>query len=114
MTRPKDPRATRDAQLIHLVLEHPGFDDLQFDGGSPREVFEGWETRIKNNGETTPLTTKQRSWLEGVARRLDVDLGAVNLVSSGQVKVSKKESESLQTFLSSLDRPALPPHRRPK
>ncbi len=112
--RPKDPQAERDAQLLTLVLEHHAFDDLQFDGGSPREVFEGWAERLKSNGATRPLSDKQRAWLEGVARRLDVDLGAQNLVSSGQVKVKPGERERLQEFLGSLDRPLLPPHRRPK
>ncbi len=110
--RPKDPRAERDAQLIAAVLEHHAFDDLQFDGGSPREVFEGWAERLKHNGCTNPLSDKQRTWLEGVARRLHIDLGASNLISSGQVKVLPSERESLQEFLGSLHRPELPPHRR--
>ncbi len=112
--KPKNPQAERDAQLLTAVLEHHAFDDLQFDGGSPRDVFEGWAEWLKNNGCTRPLSAKQRSWLEGVARRLDVDLGAQNLVSSGQVVVKPKERESLQQFLGSLDRPTLPPHRRVK
>lgn len=114
MSRPQDDRALRDRRLLVAVLEHHGFDDLAFDGGSPREVFDGWLKRLDNNGCTRPLTDKQRAWLEGVARRLDVDLGAENLVSSGAVKVKPKERESLQQFLDTLDRPSLPPHRRPR
>lgn len=110
----KDPQAQRDAALLLAILDHDAFDELPFDGGSPRQIFEGWQTRLKNNGETKPLSEKQRNWLEGVARRLDVDLGAQNLVSSGAVKVRPKERESLQQFLGSLDRPELPYHRRPK
>ncbi len=111
---PVDPQAKRDEQQLLAVLEHDAFDELQFDGGSPREIFEGWAVRLKNNGCARPLSEKQRNWLEGVARRLDVDLGARNLVSSGAVKVRSQERENLQQFLGSLDRPELPYHRRPK
>ncbi len=108
----KDPQAQRDAALLFAVLEHDAFEDLPFAGGSPREIFEGWSARLKSNGETRPLSEKQRNWLEGVARRLDIDLGAQNLVSSGVVKIKPKEREQLQQFLGSLSRPNLPPHRR--
>lgn len=94
------------------VLEHHAFDDLEFDGGSPREVFDGWAERLKKNGCTRPLSEKQRSWLEGVARRLDIDMGAANLVSSGAVRIKPGEQKRLDEFLNSLDRPKLPPHRR--
>ena len=111
----KDPQAQRDAAMLLAVLEHSAFDDLDFGaGGSPRAIFEGWQTRLENNGQTRPLSEKQRSWLEGIARRLEIDLGARNLVSSGVVKVRPKERESLQQFLGSLVRPELPYHRRPK
>ena len=110
----RDEQAIRDRDLLTLVLEHHAFDELPFDGGSPREVFEGWAERLKNNNCTRPLSAKQRSWLEGVARRLDIELGSANLVSSGVVKVKPAERASLQSFLNTLDRPALPPHRRPK
>ena len=110
--RPADPRARRDRELLIAVLEHPAFEDLQFDGGSPREIFDGWLTRLENNGCTRPLSNKQRTWLEGIARRLDIDLGAENLVSSGALRVRPGERESLQQFLGSLDRPKAPPHRR--
>ncbi len=109
---PQDRQALRDRDLIHLVLEHHAFDDLQFDGEHPREVFDGWLKRLVNNNCTRPLTEKQRKWLEGVAGRLDIEIGAMNLISSGAVKVKPKERESLQTFLGTLQRPTLPPHRR--
>ncbi len=114
MTARQDPQALRDRDLLAAVLEHHAFDDLQFDGGSPREIFEGWAERLKNNNCARPLSEKQRNWLEGVARRLDIDPGAANLVSSGAVKVKPRERESLQSFLDSLDRPLAPPHRRNK
>lgn len=107
-----DPQAQRDFALLMAVLEHDSFDGLQFDGGSPREVFEGWQARLKANGQSRPLSEKQRTWLEGVARRLEVDLGAQNLFSSGALKVKPSEVASLKVFLGSLDRPKLPPHKR--
>lgn len=108
----KDPQAQRDARTLLAVLEHPAFDDLQFDGGSPRAIFEGWADRLKSNGESRPLSEKQRAWAEGVARRLDIDLGATNLISSGVVKVRPKERERFDAFIGSLVRPTLPPHKR--
>lgn len=112
MSKPQDPQAKRDALLLHAVLEHDAFDELQFDGGSPRETFEGWAERLKKNACTNPLSIKQRQWLEGIARRLEIDLGAANLVSSGAMVIKPKERESLREFLGTLDRPTLPPHRR--
>lgn len=110
----QDAQAKRDHDLLTAVLQNEGLDELPFDGGSPREVFEGWQLRLTNNNCTRPLTEKQRAWLEGVAGRLDIATSAHNLVSSGVVKVKPKERESLQAFLDTLDRPKLPPHRRPK
>ncbi len=114
MTLRQDPQAVRDRDLLAAVLEHHAFDDLQFDGGSPREIFEGWADRLKSNSCSRPLSLKQRQWLEGVARRLDLDPGAANLISSGVVQVKPKERESLQSFLATLERPLAPPHRRNK
>lgn len=108
----QDEQAKRDNDLLTAVLEHEGLDLLPFDGGSPREVFEGWHKRLANNNCTRPLSEKQRKWLEGVAARLDIDTGAKNLVSSGAMVVKPKERENLNAFLGSLDRPNLPPHRR--
>jgi hypothetical protein len=108
----QDPQALRDRALVTAVLEHGAFDDLTFDGSSPREIFEGWAERLKTNNCTRPLSEKQRAWIEGVARRLDIDLGAQNLISSGAVKVKPKEQAALHEFLGTLDRPTLPPHRR--
>ena len=108
----QDASAVRDLGLLGQVLEHEGFDELTFDGGSPREVFEGWQKRLQNNGCTRPLSEKQRSWLEGVAGRLGIDGGSQNLISSGAMVVKPKERENLNAFLGSLDRPNLPPHRR--
>jgi hypothetical protein len=111
--RQQDPQARRDDELLRAVLEHPGLDELHFDGGSPREVFEGWAERLKSNGCTKPLSAKQRQWLEGVAKRLDVDVGSANLVSSGAVAIKPKERESLRQFLDSLGPlPKKPPHLR--
>lgn len=107
-----DPHAQRDRATCVAVLEHHAFDDLQFDGQHPREIFDGWLKRLDNNGCTRPLSERQRLWIEGVARRLDIELGALNLVSTGAVKVKPKERENLQQFLDGLDRPTLPPHRR--
>lgn len=109
---PQVVQALRDRDLTIAVLEHHALDDLQFDGEHPREIFDGWRKRLDNNNCTRPLSDKQRAWLEGVARRLDIELGAANLVSMGAVKVKPKERESLQAFIGSLVRPTLPPHRR--
>lgn len=108
----QDTQALRDLELLGQVLEHDKFDELQFDGGSPREIFEGWQKRLQSNGCTRPLSEKQRNWLEGVAGRLDIDPGATNLISSGAMVVKPKERENLNAFLSTLERPTLPPHRR--
>lgn len=110
----RDEQAVRDRALVAAILEHPGFDELTFDGGSPREIFDGWAKRLDNNNCARPLSAKQRTWLNGVAKRLDIEPEAENLVSSGAVVVKPKERESLQAFLSTLDRPSLPPHRRVK
>lgn len=110
----QDAQAKRDFDTLTAVLQHDGFDELPFDGGSPREIFEGWMARLTANNCTRPLSEKQRAWLEGVAARLDIATSAHNLVSSGVVKVKPKERESLQAFLGTLDRPKLPPHRMPR
>ena len=108
-----DPQAVRDRELLVAVFEHPGFEHLDHgDAGDPREIFDGWLKRLENNGSTRPLSEKQRNWLHAIARKLDLDTGAENLVSSGAMVVKPKERENPIAFLNTLDRPNLPPHRR--
>jgi hypothetical protein len=67
------------------------------------------------SGRWAKLTDKQHSWAKAVAVRLGIDEPAAeNLVSSGKLLVKQAERDNLNKFLGTLDRPKLPPHRRPK
>jgi polyhydroxyalkanoate synthesis regulator phasin len=93
-----------DQKLIDSLVESGKLSDEQL------AAFEDIKSKsARYRGE---LTSKQREWATELALRLDVDLGAANLVSSGKVRASEKERASVKAFVDSLDRPKLPPHRR--
>jgi hypothetical protein len=78
-----------------------------------REAFNDMYDRVESH-RVDELTSRQRAWVEKVYFRhnLDREEPAKNLVSSGKVKVTQKERESLQKFLDSLGpRPLKPPGR---
>jgi hypothetical protein len=58
------------------------------------------------------LTPRQRDWAEGVHKRLGLDPGTENLISSGRVKVTAKEMESVKGFLDTLGPKRLRPPGR--
>jgi hypothetical protein len=58
------------------------------------------------------LTPRQRDWVEGVHKRLGLDPGAENLVSSGQLRVTEEERDSLKGFLGTLGPKRLRPPGR--
>jgi hypothetical protein len=78
-----------------------------------REAFDDMYDRIEGR-RVDELTHRQRSWVEKVffKHELDREEPPKNLISSGKVRVTQKERESLQKFLDSLGpRPLKPPGR---
>lgn len=62
------------------------------------EAFQGMLNNL-SSGKFKKLTPNQRDWAEGVHCKLNLDPGTVNLVSSGQVKVTDAQREELKQFL---------------
>ena len=97
----------RDRRMLKALLLCEEIEDDE------REAFDDMYDQIEGR-RRDELTHRQRSWVEKVffKHNLDREEPAKNLVSSGQVKVTKKERESLQKFLDSLGpRPLKPPGR---
>ena len=65
-----------------------------------------------HSGKFQKLTVRQRDWAEGVHRRLGLDPGTENLVSSGRVKVTEEQRSDLKKFLDTLGPKALRPPGR--
>jgi hypothetical protein len=63
-------------------------------------------------GRFQKLTPRQRDWAEGVHKRLGLDPGTENLVSSGRVKVTEEQRTELQGFLGTLGPKRLRPPGR--
>ena len=68
-----------DLVLLELVLLD--VDNLTFDEVNAFMSMRNRLARFRDN----KLTDKQRSWLEDVAKRLDIAEPSANLVSSGEV-----------------------------
>jgi len=63
-------------------------------------------------GKFQKLTKRQRDWAEWTHKRLGLDPGAANLVSSGQLRVTEAEREDLKGFLGTLGPKRLRPPGR--
>ncbi len=99
-----------DTDLLTAVLAAPGLAD------DTEEAFSSMLDGL-TSGKWPALTEKQRAWVQNIGAQLGVcdaadDPGSANLVSSGKVKPSAKERESLGAFLGSMHRPLKPPTRR--
>lgn len=97
----------KDRQMLRALLRCEEIEDDE------REAFSDMFDRLESR-RVDDLTSRQRAWVEKVyfKHKLDRDEPAENLVSSGKVKVTQKERESLQEFLKSLGpRPLKPPGR---
>lgn len=100
---------SEDRKMLRALLRND--DSLE---SKELEAFSGMWDRL-DSGRIQTLTSRQREWVESVYFRLDLDKEepAENLVSSGKVKVTEKERESLKQFLDSLGpRPLKPPGRK--
>jgi CHAD domain-containing protein len=94
-----------DTQLLEDLLESEKLNEEE------EEAFQGM-LRDLTSRKYTKLTPRQRDWAEKSHKRLNLDPGAVNLVSSGKVKVTEEERKGLQEFVSSLGPKKLRPPGR--
>jgi hypothetical protein len=77
-----------------------------------REAFERMHREL-DLGRYRALSKKQREWALRVHAALGLDPGAENLVTSGEVKPTRAERESLRQMVDSLGpRPLKPPGQR--
>ncbi len=63
-------------------------------------------------GKFQKLTPRQRDWAEGVHKKLGLDPGTENLISSGKLKVTEEQRAGLQDFLGTLGPKKLRPPGR--
>ncbi len=64
---------------------------------------------LETVGRGRSLSRDQRQWAKDVHQQLGLEIPVANLVSSGKVKVTKEERESLRVFLGSLGPKVLKP-----
>jgi hypothetical protein len=103
MTKEKDVKVTlTDSKLLKELLDSEKLTDEEVEAFE--EMLEGL-----SSGKFKKLTPKQRDWAEGVHCKLNLDPGTVNLISSGQVKVTEAEKKGLKIFLDSLGPKKLKP-----
>lgn len=96
----------QEAELIRECLEHEGIDEQSANAFGP------WLDSLER-GAFRSLSELRREWLLRVCRRLGIETGSENLVSTGVVKPSAAERASLKAFHESLGpRPLKPPGRR--
>ena len=92
MTKEKVSITLTDSKLLNELLESEKLANEEI------EVFSGMLDGL-TSGKFKKLTPKQRDWAEGIHCKLNLDPGTVNLVSSGQVKVTDEQLEELKKFL---------------
>lgn len=95
--------ALSDMKILQILLADHRLSDRE------REVFEDMQERL-DVGFRTGLSKSQRTWVDEVYNRLELDdeQGSQNLVSSGVV--AKEVSKKKYAF-EKFDRPMLPPHK---
>lgn len=87
-------------EMLKALCEHDGLTDKE------REAFESMLARTK--GGRFPLSPAQKDWVDGAYRKHELDAGAQNLVSSGQVPRGKETNFPFET----MARPLRPPGRK--
>jgi hypothetical protein len=93
MTKDKDVKITlTDSKLLKELIDSEKLTDDEL------ETFSGMLDGL-TSGKFKKLTPKQRDWAEGIHCGLNLDPGTVNLVSSGQVKVTDAQRDELKIFL---------------
>lgn len=93
MAKPKELSTTlSDTKLLKELIDSDQLSDEEL------EAFSGMLDGL-TSGKFKKLTTNQKDWAEGVHCKLNLDPGTVNLVSSGQVKVTDEQRADLQKFL---------------
>lgn len=95
-----------DLTLLAECLGEAALDD------ETREAFARMHDEIATRRRGM-LTPRQRDWVDGVHARLGLDPGTANLVTTGVVKPTQAERESLRQMVASLGpKPLKPPGRR--
>lgn len=92
MTKEKVKVTLTDTKLLNELIESEKLTDEEL------EAFTGMLNNL-SSGRFKKLTPNQRDWAEGVHCKLNLDPGTVNLVSSGQVKVTDAQRDELKKFL---------------
>lgn len=96
----------KDRRMLKTLLRCEEIEDDE------REAFDDMFGRIESH-RVDELTHRQRAWVEKVyfKHNLDREEPAKNLASTGKVKVTQKDRESLQEFFKSIGHPLKPPGR---
>jgi hypothetical protein len=96
-----------DSKILKDLIESEKLTDEEF------EAFSGMLDGI-TFGKLKKLTPKQRDWAEGIHGKLNLDPGSVNLVSSGQIKVTDAQKDDLKNFLEKASGPKMlrPPGKK--
>ena len=108
MSKDKDVKNTlTDEKILKDLIDSEKLTDEEF------EAFSGMLDGI-TFGKLKKLTPKQRDWAENVHGGLNLDPGTVNLVSSGQVKVTDAQRDGLKKFLEKSSGPKMlrPPGKK--
>lgn len=92
MTKEQVKVTLTDTKLLDELIESEKLTDEEL------EAFTGMLNNL-TSGRFKKLTPNQRDWAEGVHCKLNLDPGTVNLVSSGQVKVTDAQRADLKKFL---------------
>lgn len=95
MTKEQVKVTLTDTKLLDELIESEKLTDEEL------EAFTGMLNNL-TSGRFKKLTPNQRDWAEGVHCKLNLDPGTVNLVSSGQVKVTDAQRDELKKFLATL------------
>lgn len=96
-----------DTKILTELIDSEQLEETEY------EAFKEMLGNI-SSGKIKKLTPKQRDWAEAAHCRLNLDPGTVNLVSSGQVKVTEHQKEELKKFIEKVTGPKLlrPPGKR--
>ena len=97
----KDVKNTHtDAKVLKDLIDSEKLNDEEF------EAFSGMLDGL-TFGKMKKLTPAQRDWAEKVHCGLNLDPGTINLVSSGQVKVTDAQRDDLKKFLEKSSGPKM-------
>lgn len=89
-----------DQQILTALVDSEKLTDVQ---------AEAFTTMLDTVSGGRSLSRAQRQWAKDIHQQLGLEIPVANLVSSGKVKVTQAERESLKQFLGGLGPKVLKP-----